>query len=188
MDSYIEITVNPDPEFTAPTLMNVVFEKLHHAFVKLANKDIGISFPMVAQEQKTLGNMLRLHGTHHHLENLQSMNWLQGMRDYTECSPILGTPKNVQFCHVRRVQVKSNADRLRRRYIKRHPDASVDSIEKLFDKSKEEKTKLPFLSIKSSSSKQKFRLFLQHLSAQEKEIKGDFNTYGLSNTATVPWF
>jgi CRISPR-associated endonuclease Csy4 len=188
MDSYIEITVKPDPEFTTSTLMNVVFEKLHYAFVKVANKEIGIGFPMVAQEQKTLGNMLRLHGTQHDLENLQSMNWLQGMRDYTDCSQILDTPKNTQFCQVRRVQVKSNADRLRRRYVNRHPGASIDSIDKLFDKSKEEKTKLPFLSIKSSSSQQKFRLFLQHLSAQEKKIKGEFNTYGLSNTATVPWF
>lgn len=188
MDSYIEITVNPDPDFTAPTLMNVVFEKLHYAFVQVANKDMGISFPMVTKEKKTLGNVLRIHGTQQHLERLQSMNWLQGMRDYTACSKILGTPQNTEFCQVRRVQVKSNADRLRRRYIKRHPDASVDSIEKLFDKSKEEKTKLPFLSIKSSSSKQHFRLFLQHLSAQEKEMKGEFNTYGLSNTATVPWF
>jgi CRISPR-associated endonuclease Csy4 len=188
MDSYIEITVKPDAEFTVPTLMNVVFEKLHHAFVKVANKDVGISFPMVTPESKTLGSVLRLHGTQPHLEKLQSTNWLQGMMDYTESSKILSTPQRTQFCQVRRIQVKSNADRLRRRFIKRHPDASVDTIKTLFDKSKEKHSKLPFLRIKSSSSQQQFRLFLEHLPAQEKQIKGEFNAYGLSNSATVPWF
>lgn len=188
MDRYIEITVNPDPEFTASTLMNVVFEKLHHAFVKVANKDVGVSFPRVAEEKKTLGNILRLHGTGTQLEILQSTHWLQGLQDYTECSKILETPRSTQFCQVRRIQVKSSADRLRRRYIKRHPDASADIVDTLFEKSKEERVKLPFLHIKSSSSQQQFRLFLQHLPAQEKEITGEFNTYGLSNTATVPWF
>ncbi len=54
--------------------------------------------------------------------------------------------------------------------------------------SREEKmSKLPFINMKSQSTDNKFRLFIEKLDS-ENPVAGTFNSYGLSKTATVPWF
>ena len=62
MDHYIDIRVQPDPEFTASQLLNALFAKLHRALGQVADGKIGISFPQVG---KTLGECLRLDRKRH---------------------------------------------------------------------------------------------------------------------------
>ena len=47
---------------------------------------------------------------------------------------------------------------------------------------------LPFVQLRSTSTSQTFRLFIEHGPGQSNPIAGDFNAYGLSQVATVPWF
>lgn len=188
MDSYIDITVLPDPEFSAPMLMSALFAKLHRAFVALENKHIGISFPRTSEKPRSLGNVMRLHGTHDQLAQLQSLNWMKGLCDYTDVSSLTLVPINAKFCRVQRVQVKSNVERLRRRYQKRHVGVTEADVRGILPESVEKESTLPFLRINSDSTGQRFLLFIAHSIPTEQSVPGEFNCYGMSAQATVPWF
>ena len=188
MDHFLDFRLLPDPEFSSATLMNALFAKLHRSLVEINNRQLGISFPDVKPSVPTLGHCLRLHGTIDSLKPLLARNWLAGMRDHVTAGEIERVREGVSYCRVRRVQVKSNAERQRRRYYKRHPEArEVDVISKMPDTA-ERKVTLPFVRVRSQSTGQQFCLFLEHLPPQSHPIAGEFNSYGLSANATVPWF
>lgn len=185
MDYYVEIRVLPDPEFKEAVLVNALFAKLHRAFVSVDSTNIGVSFPEVGK--KSLGNLLRLHGTQLALDNLMMLDWLKGLRDYTIATTIQPVPLNIKYRVVRRVQAKSNAERLRRRSVVKGWLTEAEAEQKIsFDK--QQKLNLPFAQLKSLSTQQNFRLFIQHGRMQDQPVLGKFNAYGLSCEATVPWF
>lgn len=80
MDRYIDIRLLPDPEFPASVLMNALFGKLHRGLVTHGGCNIGVSFPDVGKNGRSLGECLRLHGSKTNLEKLMASNWLVGMR------------------------------------------------------------------------------------------------------------
>ena len=188
MDHYVDIKILPDPEFPAPMLMNALFSKLHRALAEKQADNIGVSFPKVDEKKPSTGDVLRLHSSHSALQQLFGENWLKGMRDHLEVGKILPIPSDALHRQVTRVQVKSNSARMRRRYQKRHPDAVEEEIEKLIPDHKEQRSTLPYLQLKSQSSGQQFRFFIKHHEPQAQPVSGSFNCYGLSNSATVPWF
>jgi CRISPR-associated endonuclease Csy4 len=169
-------------------LINALFAKLHRALVALQSREIGVSFPKVDKKRPHLGDILRLHGSEAALENLQKKNWLSGMRDHVEVGEITPVPPDSSHCRIRRVQAKSSAERMRRRYRKRHEDVTERDVEGLIPDSVEKRLDLPYLQLKSESTGQRFRLFLEHMPPKSHSSSGEFNTYGLSNEATIPWF
>jgi len=187
MDHYLEIKLLPDPEFVPTVLMNALFGKLHRALVELKNTDLGISFPDVQPERPALGERLRLHGSAGHLERLMALDWLTGMHDHVAVGAPKPVPDNVNHRTVRRVQTKSNPERLRRRLIKRK-GISAEEARRAIPDSKAKQLKLPFVTVKSRSTGQDFRLFIDHQPPGKEPVKGQFSRYGLSPTATVPWF
>ena len=52
----------------------------------------------------------------------------------------------------------------------------------------ERRPNLPYVQLRSSSTAQPFCLFIDHGPLQAQAVSGSFNTYGLSNSATIPWF
>lgn len=188
MDHYQDIKILPDPEFPPSTLMNALFAKLHRILVQLKSNAIGISFPGADEKRRALGCVLRLHGTESGLQNLQAQNWLTGMRDHVNLAEIRPVPSNVQHCRVKRAQAKSSAERLRRRHCKRHEGVTESDALGLIPNSVEKRLELPFLQLKSESTGQRFRLFIEHQTPQAQPVTGEFNSYGLSGKATVPWF
>ena len=187
MDFYIELQLLPDPEFPANTLMNALFAKLHRGLVSSGEGRVGISFPDVEQKGVGFGARLRLHGTAADLERLMSANWLQGMRDHLSCSPLSSVPANATYRVVRRVQAKSSPERERRRLIARKGISAQAAVQAIPD-SAAEMLRLPHLLLASRSTQQQFRLFVEHLPVQDEAVRGTFSAYGLSPTATVPWF
>ncbi|WP_303902217.1 type I-F CRISPR-associated endoribonuclease Cas6/Csy4 [Thiohalomonas denitrificans] len=188
MDHYLDFRLLPDPEFPTPLLMNALFSKLHRALVQIDSRSIGISFPELQQDQLFLGPCLRLHGTAADLERVMTENWLTGMRDHLFQSDLAAVPGNAKHRRIRRVQPKSNAERLRRRHAKRHSELSEEEIALKIPDSVEERVKLPFLRLKSQSNGHYFCVFLEHSPPQAQAINGTFNAYGLSSEATIPWF
>ena len=85
MESYQEIRVLPDPEFTEETLMAALFAKLHRALGAYGKGDIGVSFPEHAQ---TLGGVIRLHGSQSALSKLEESRWQAGLNDYSTATAI----------------------------------------------------------------------------------------------------
>ncbi len=187
MKYYVDFHLLPDPELSVPILMNTLFEKLHRGLVEIDSHELGVSFPNVLCEKPFLGDCMRVHGSMLNLERLMARNWLTGMHDYLQVEPIKLVPEQTLHCRVQRVQPKTNVDRLRRRYMKRHGVTETEAVILIPD-TVEKRVRLPFLQIKSQSTGQHFCLFIEHLTPQKQAVRGEFNTYGLSLTATVPWF
>lgn len=187
MDSYINIHMRPMPEIPSAHAMEAVFAKLHNALTGLKRDDIGISFPEAAEARPWLGGCLRLHGTQNALDALMQHPWLAGMHDYVAVSPIQPVPEASQFRCIRRVQAKSSPERLRRRHMRRH-GVSQEEAEARIPDNAAEKLALPYVHVHSQSTGQKYRLFISHGPVQPAPIQGQFNFYGLSDKATVPWF
>jgi CRISPR-associated endonuclease Csy4 len=196
MNHYLDLHLQPDPEFPAFQLMNALYAKLHRALVSINSSQIGVSFPqhLIASNSKEkthLGACLRLHGTPDHLQKLMQENWLQGMRDHIALKESMPTPTpvppHVKHRVIRRVQPQSHPERMRRRARQRHNLSAEQAYQRIPDFSRE-KLKLPFIELKSASTNQLFRIFIEHASPQPLAAAGSFNTYGLSQTATLPWF
>ena len=184
MDHYVDIKVLPDPEFGESMLMASMFAKLHRSLVDVGQGAVGVSFPKAG---KALGDVLRLHGTELALGRLMAENWLKGLRDYTESGGVQPVPGGVGHRVVRRVQVKSSAERLRRRSVKKGwlTEAAAQARILLAG---EKRSKLPFIQLKSNSTGQAFRLFILQGAIQNTAVEGSFSDYGLSDTATTPYF
>lgn len=187
MDHYLDIHLRPDPEFPSPQLMGALFAKLHRALVALLEESIGISFPALDEQRPWLGEHLRLHGTCAALDRLMAQPWLRGMRDHLRLGELLAVPTDARHRQVRRVQVKSSPERLRRRQIRRHGFSEEEARQRIPD-SAARTLDLPYLHLRSQSSGQSFRLFIRHAPVQDAPVAGRFNRYGLSDSATVPWF
>ena len=185
MNYYLEIKVLPDPEFKETVLMNALFAKLHRALVNIKSEAIGISFSRL--NEKSLGNILRLHGAEKELKHLDETNWLKGLRDYTICSELQPAPNSAKYRIVKRVQAKSNIERLKRRSIKKGWLTKQEADQK-YSNNSGQNLDLPYLQLRSSSTSQSFKLFIAYGELLEKPIAGKFNAYGLSNQGTIPWF
>lgn len=196
---YVELALLPDPEFPASQLMNALYAKLHRALCDVrannpAGSGIGLSFPRHQEGvRRSLGSVIRLHGSDTALDELMALHWLKGMRDHLEQpQPELLKVPDIYQGHrvVRRVQIQSSAERLRRRLVKRHP-GQVDAEEALrrIPDEAAERTSLPYVQLHSRSTDQHFFLFVQHGPLQPEPLLGGFNAYGMSQQgATVPWF
>lgn len=181
MDSYCDITILVDPEFKTTVLMSMAVGKLHDALVALGADNIGVSFPAAEREP---GAILRLHGDEVALKALLARQAWAGMADFLGLGDIQAVPSVVQYINVRRVQPKLTAARLRRA-VKRN-SLTVDQAETMLES--RDNLKQPFFRLTSSSTGQKFPLFIHQSKPISESSKGTFNTYGLSRSATVPWF
>lgn len=187
MDHYFDLKLRPDPEFAPTLLMSALLAKLHRALHDLRRDDIGISFPEVGERARSLGIHVRVHGSAQALSSLHALDWLVGMRDHVETSEPQAVPAEVKYRTVSRVQVDSNPERARRRLIKRHGISEVEARQRIPD-SAEKRCDLPFATLRSNGGGQVFRLFVQQGPLLDRAQTGTFSGYGLSGTATVPWF
>ena len=189
MTHYLELCLRLDPEFPAPMLMGALYSKLHRGLAELEADDIGVSLPthQTGVRARKPGDILRLHGTAERLEQLMATDWLKGMHDHVQVADVSRVPADTEYRTVRRRQFKTNADRLRRRRMRRHGVSEAEAIEAIPD-SVEQRVCLPFIQVRSASTGQRFCLFIEHGPKQSTPQPGQFNSYGLSPEATVPWF
>ena len=187
---YIDIRLHPDPEFSQIHLLGALVAKLHRVLVHLQASDIGVSFPehvLKPRSKRGLGTMLRLHGTPAALKGLMEMDWLRGMRDHVYTGDVMLAPTDAPHRQVLRRQFKTNVDRLRRRRMRRKGETAEQAAMAIPDHV-ERRPELPYIPVRSSSTGQPFCLFVDHGPLQVEARQGEFNTYGLSQGATVPWF
>lgn len=187
MHHYIDIHLRPDPEFPAHQLMAALYAKLHRVLALVQANTIGVSFPGYQSHPPTLGNTLRLLGPQGDLVRLMEHQWLTGLRDHTNVAPMAPVPTTAVHRHLRRAQAKSSPERLRRRQMRRHGLTEEQALERVPDAAAE-MLRLPFITLSSASTGQRFRLFLRMSPTVSTASAGEFNTYGLSSTATIPWF
>lgn len=183
MKHYLDITVLPDPEFSETTLMNALYSKCHRALGKNAGGEIGVSFP---RHKKTLGPLLRLHGTNEKLDFLMSTHWLKGLSDYTVVTNVQSVPEFVEHRTVEHVRKKSAANK-RKRSVSKGWLTAEEAEERIQDTGSHLLT-LPFAQLFSLSNQNKYKVFIRHSELKVESRVGSFSSYGLSNVASVPWF
>lgn len=198
MKYYIDITLLPDAEANIGFLWEKVFQQVHLALVEKKNphgkSGIAVSFPGYGNKGFPLGNKLRLLApTQEQLQQLDIAIWLNRLTDYCHHTSIKDVPQNVgAFSLFKRVQFNTNIERLARRRAKYKGETFEEAL-KHFNGFKDKESKLPYINLASSpkdangNKKHKFRLFVDRVML-DKPQAGEFNCYGLSKTATVPWF
>lgn len=183
MKHYIDITLLPDAEIPATVIMNATYTKLHKALCDFDSVNVGVSFP---KYKVTLGHTLRLHGNQSDLAALQQQNWLGGMSGYCNLSEVLLIPENVQHRTISRKQSTMTQAKLNR-LIKRGSitEGEIKQYKaKMFTKGLDN----PYLELQSSSNGHKHRRYLEFGELRANPVEGVFDQFGLSKTATIPWF
>lgn len=181
MDHYIDIVILPNPEILPMDLMNSLFMQLHRHLVEIKANTIGVSFP---RYQKDLGCVMRLHGTAESLQKSANGEWLETMHSYVYWGGLQKVPENVKGYRVVCRRQRCSAERRRRRSIKCNK-GNEESWAKITEG---KYLKLPFVKLYSQSTEQNMRVYIDHQYLQDKPAAGNFSSYGLSSTATVPWF
>jgi CRISPR-associated endonuclease Csy4 len=192
MKYYQDITLLPDAEANLGFLWQKVYQQIHLALVenKIAENesDIAISFPKYGDKEFPLGNKLRLlTETQEQFKQLDIGKWLNRLTDYTHCTSVKEVPSAIdQFAQFKRKQFKTNVFRLARRRAKWKGE-SLEQALNHFEGFTGKETKLPFLHMKSLTSADSFKLFIDR-EILEAAGKGGFGCYGLSKGGAVPWF
>jgi len=184
---YIDLTVVPDPESGTPQLLGTLYDRLHLALVRQRLDSIGVSFPGYNMNPRSLGTKLRLHGSDASLRQLFGTGWLKGMRDHVRMTDITLAPVDAPHRTVQRKQFKTNAERLRRRRMKRKGE-TAEQAQQAIPYSVERTPNLPYLHVHSRSTAQPFCLFIALGPSGPAEVPGNFNRYGLGGPTTIPWF
>jgi len=184
---YVDLRVVPDPESSAPQLLGAVYDRLHLALVQQRLDSIGVSFPGYSINPRTLGHVLRLHGSDGILRNFMRTDWLKGVRDHVRLSEIAPVPPGAMHRTVQRRQFKTNADRLRRRRMRRKGETEQQASEAI-PSTVERQPQLPYANLHSHSTGQSFCLFIALGPSMEAPGVGTFNSHGLSGVTTIPWF
>ena len=183
MDHYINIQLKPDAEMRENVLLNKVYTKFHKALSTQKTKDIAVSFP---RYKVILGDVIRIHGSQGKLTELQNTHWLGGLMGYCDVSEIQAIPSNAKHRTISRIQSNMTEAKLRR-LIKRG-SISTDDAKKYRAKMFTQGLDNPYLELESSSNGNKHRRYLQFSELLDEAVAGEFDQFGLSKMATVPWF
>ena len=183
MNNFINITLLPDSEFKEAVLMNAVYSKLHKILCDQNSSAIGISFP---DYKLTLGKVLRIHGSEKGLVTLQRKDWLGGMKGYCIVSEISPIPEIVKHRTVRRKHSTMSEAKLKR--LLKRGSISQGGASRYREKMLTKGLDNPYLELVSGSNGQKHRRYIQFGEILEYRVEGRFDLFGLSKTATVPWF
>ena len=195
MKYYLELTLLDCPEFSLYELWSQLYTQLHLALVEAKNQEqkvsVGFSFPQYRfnPEKKLgfLGTKLRLFAqTEEELNQLHIKKWLDRLTDYVHITSIREVPENIKgYAVYKRKQPKTNAERLARHRAKR---GDIDFDEALSRyQNVVTTTDLPFIQMKSLTSGQPFKLFIEKQPA-EQSASQVFSTYGLSSESSIPEF
>ena len=179
MDSYVDIVVRPEVDLVPAHLLSAAFEELHRTIVSRGSSSTGISFPAAG---KSLGDVLRIHDDEKVLRQLSEIPWLRRNRDYFRVEGPREVPAEHDWRRVSRVQPRMTAAKARRLLARGSLDvqtaAQVAATAKKLNK--------PFVEIRSGSTGQRFRLFIDQARCEPPSEPPEFNAYGLGGA--VPWF
>ena len=195
MKYYQEITLIDQAEISSYFIWSKLYTQLHIALAKIKDTNdkvnIGVSFPQYRFNQEKsigfLGTKLRLFAPNEaDLKKLDLKKWLDRLTDYVHITSIREVPENVKgYAIYKRKQVKTNAERLARHRVKRGDIGFDEALARYSNVVTT--TELPFIQMKSLTSDQMFKLFIEKRSIEQSKSQV-FSTYGLSSESSVPEF
>ncbi len=188
MDHYIDCKTMPSVIRGDRNVMRTLYNQLHVGLLQAGHARIGVSFPEHHNETSVLGTVLRLHGTKSDLEAFQALHWHEGLSDCVVFSKIAPVPENVQYRCVKRIQFKTNAERARRRLVRKKGVSIDEARRRKPDIASGVFRQYPTLCLRSTSSNRLYFVFFDHQKLVDTPVAGQFNAFGLSATTTIPWF
>jgi len=183
MDHYLDVQLKPDAEMRENVLLNKVYKKFHKALFALTSTDVGVSFP---KHHLKLGDVVRIHGSRDKLMALQAMSWLGGLVGYCAVSDITPVPGQAKFRTVSRKQ--SNMTEAKSRRLVKRGSLSPEEVKQYKAKMFTQGLDNPYLELESGSNGHKHRRYIQFGELLDAPVEGEFDQFGLSKAATVPWF
>ncbi|MBF6057700.1 type I-F CRISPR-associated endoribonuclease Cas6/Csy4 [Thiomicrorhabdus heinhorstiae] len=183
MDYYIDIQLKPDAEFRINVLLNKVVTKFHKALFEMNANDIGISFP---NYKTLLGNKIRLHGSENRLQELNAANWLGGLSGYCAITDIQKIPDVVEYRTVSRKQQNMTNAKLKR--LTKRGSITEQEAKQYRIKMYSQGLSEAYIELESASNGHKHRRYIAIGDLQGQPVDGVFDHFGLSKTATIPWF
>jgi CRISPR-associated endonuclease Csy4 len=199
---YQEITCLPDHEISVGFVIGKVMNILHLALVGVSQNGktcpVGISFPgyllpgeKSGEEDSTfpLGNKIRLVALNEaDLVGLELSIKLARLSDYVHISSVRVLQRQVKkYMIYKRFQPKGSKERLIRRQMKRKGKTEEEIISNYANLDLRP-CDLPFINIRSHSTGENFRLFIDRIECEKPTSEWVFSTYGLSSQASVPHF
>ena len=188
---YLDARLRVDDEVRSADALAALFQRLHLYLAQTRAGDIAVSFPELTRTSgckvKRLGNVLRMHGSAGGLGLLMQPICWGGAVAFADFGNVNLLPANVLHHRIRRVQVDSNPERLMRRAMKRK-GWTEDQARQAYAGAQRKLSTLPFISMNSRSTGQRFSLLLDVGVPIDTSTEGSFNAYGLSQEATVPYF
>lgn len=188
MDSYFEISAIPDPELLQTAVVAQLMQELHRLLPAYDGR-VGVSFPGYGQS-RTLGGIIRVHGTTHDLDRLNfDVRNDPGIRSYGLISEVSSVPNSVKgYARFQRLHSKGGSHLRRLQQRHRSRGTWTKELEESISQKYAAPVSCPHVALKSASTGQsRFLLFIEK-SCSENSADGEFNAYGLSKTATVPLF
>ncbi|WP_319380506.1 type I-F CRISPR-associated endoribonuclease Cas6/Csy4 [Thiomicrorhabdus sp.] len=183
MKYYQEITLLPSPEISQYFLWQKIYQPLHMLMVETKSKPqenwVSVSFPKYSP--KTLGDKLRIFALNEQVLNeLALKKALRKFEDYVHITGVRSVPDSISRKTLfKRVQPKQKNQSYARRFSKRH---NIELEEAFALLNKKSSPNLPFINLKSLSTKQNLRLILRQEEVPLDEDRGlIFNAYGLNN-------
>lgn len=151
--------------------------------------NLGLGFPQYNKEEKNLGSVIRLFAySYDILRNATCDHRMQRLDDYIRKGEILEVPSDIrEYVQYKRIQFKTNKERLMRRYAKRH-NMDIGQVENLYVGYSSQKENLPYVMMDSLSSGLRFRLYIDEVKQLENSSPLIFNCYGLTVSGSLPYF
>lgn len=185
-----ELTCLPDTDVNAGFVMGKVMDAVHLRLVAATagtgSCPVGLSFP--EYQAAHIGSRVRLFARNAaDLEQLELRGHLDRLRDYVHLTSVRQLERRVpKFAVYRRYQPQASKERLIRRQVKRSGLSELE-IRGRYANFSESKTRLPYINLRSLSTSQSFRLFVDRQIVDCSEGWG-FSTYGFSRQVAVPEF
>ena len=186
---YFEIKAIPHEELPQSAITSLAMQDLHLALKEFQGQ-IGLGFPCYQKQTINIGGSIRCFASQELLESLKLKLLDKNISDYVIYSDIHPLPQSIKgHVNYSRVQNKGSSDLKRtQKRMKQRGSSDEDIVRVLNLKAQRQKAiSLPHVHMKSSSTGQQFLLMIKENQVKAK-VDGAFNSYGLSNTATVPYF
>lgn len=183
---YLEIRLLPTEEISYSFLLTNVFTKIHHALADCSHNGkcpIGVSFPKMDEKEARVGDVIRLFAeSQSTLENLNLDTAFHRYKEYLRMKPIREI-RNVKGYETYSKAHFKDSTSIIRRYARRK-NISIEESRNLHKLPKHH-AKFPYIRLHSVSTNQDYMLLI-HRTTYEDPTNGDFSSFGLSRSVTVP--
>lgn len=196
MKVYFDITLLPSDDIGHHFLWEKVYQQLHIALVDFQKNNghsaIGFGFPEFNGTSHRLGRKIRVFAhTETALEHFDAQRWLNRLEDYVHVTSVRDIPEDVAgYERFSRLQLKGNPERYARRAAKRQ---GISYEQALSERTAMpvNKTRNPFIWMKSLTNDNRFRLIIKHEAISKAVVEGaeyQFDSYGLAKIGGLPKF